>query len=96
MENKRFFFNEWGFLAKVDPELFELRRKKAIEELLRDSGKPTLHHSRLQSEIDTAKDLDKDPQQTLLESAKELRDQLTLLENRLALMKVMIKERDVQ
>ena len=31
-------FEEWMFLAKVDPELFEARRRRAIAEYLESSG----------------------------------------------------------
>jgi len=34
-----FFFEEWAFLARIDPEAFERRRRKVINEFLSTSGR---------------------------------------------------------
>lgn len=64
--NLDFHFNEWVFLAKADPELFEQRRRQAIARFLNQSG---VHRQRLevlQSKIDRERERADSPQQAVV------------------------------
>ncbi|HEX8962525.1 MAG TPA: DUF3135 domain-containing protein [Rhodocyclaceae bacterium] len=47
-----FYFNEWAFLAKSDPALFEQRRREYIGAFLSRSGAHREHLETLQAKID--------------------------------------------
>lgn len=74
-----FFFEEWAFLAKVDPEAFERRRRKVIDEFLRNSGRKRALGERLQREIDAVRGRAEEPMQALLAISGMLYEQLGFL-----------------
>ncbi len=47
-----FHFSEWAFLARVDPDAFERRRRMTIERFLNKSGRQKSLGLTLQREID--------------------------------------------
>jgi hypothetical protein len=64
--NLDFYFNEWAFLAKADPEVFERRREQYIAKFLSQSG---IHRRRLellQAKIDRERELAATPQQAVV------------------------------
>lgn len=66
MIDTNFHFHEWAFLAKVDPEAFEIRRRKTLDQFLQDSSdRQRMLGKRLQREIDTERRLAGNPQLAL-------------------------------
>ncbi|MDD5248927.1 MAG: DUF3135 domain-containing protein [Rhodocyclaceae bacterium] len=64
--NLDFYFNEWAFLAKTDPAVFERRREQTIAEFLSQAG---IHRQRLellQSQVDRAREVAATPQQAVV------------------------------
>ena len=55
------YFNEWAFMAKADPEVFEQRREDCINELLSKSGQHRQQLQALQSRIDAQRKLANSP-----------------------------------
>lgn len=51
-QETEFVFEQWAFLAKIDPEAFESRRRKFLEAFIASSGRNELSGKRLQREID--------------------------------------------
>ncbi len=72
-------FEEWMFLAKVDPELFEARRRRAIAEFLESSGSQRAIGEALQREIDFEIRRAHNPLAGLQAVAKMMCEQLTFL-----------------
>lgn len=60
-----FYFNEWAFLAKVDPVLFEQRRKEALADFLVQSGAHRAQLERLQSKVDCVRERAATPEQAM-------------------------------
>lgn len=60
------YFNEWAFLAKTDPELFERRRETYIEQLLIGSGTHRPQLETLQARIDANRALLASPEEAAL------------------------------
>lgn len=60
------YFNEWAFLAKTDPELFERRREAYIERLLVGSGNHRPQLETLQARIDAKRALLATPEEATL------------------------------
>jgi hypothetical protein len=60
-----FYFNEWAFLAKSDPELFEQRRQEYIAAFLSQSGAHRQQLQVLQSKIDQQRKQAATPEQAL-------------------------------
>lgn len=61
-----YYFNEWAFLAKADPEAFERRRKQYIDDFLRRTGRHRRRLEALQASIDAERRPEVPPQQTVL------------------------------
>jgi hypothetical protein len=57
-----FYFNEWAFLAKTDPALFEQRRREYIGAFIRHSGAHRPQLETLQSKIDQQRELAATPE----------------------------------
>lgn len=60
------YFNEWAFLARTDPEVFERRRQEYIGSFLNHSG---LHRARLealQASIDARRASAANPQESVM------------------------------
>jgi len=64
--SENFAFHEWAFLARVDPEAFETRRRATIAEFIADSGARNGVGNSLQAEIDAVRQRAGDPQSALL------------------------------
>lgn len=64
--NLDFHFNEWVFLAKADPELFEQRRRQLIAAFLNQSGVHRQRLEKLQSQIDQERERAGSPQQAVV------------------------------
>ncbi|WP_153111619.1 DUF3135 domain-containing protein [Propionivibrio limicola] len=78
-----FIFEEWAFLARVDPEAFEIRRRKAIGEFLGTSGRQRVLGEMLQRRIDAARVEAETPQAALVVIARMLCEELDVLGNEL-------------
>lgn len=74
-----FFFEEWAFLAKVDPEAFERRRRKVIDEFLSNSGRQRALGEQLQREIDAVRGRAGEPLEALLAISGMLYEHLGFL-----------------
>lgn len=74
-----FFFEEWAFLAKVDPEAFERRRRKVIDEFLGNSGRQRALGEQLQREIDAVRGRAGEPLEALLAISGMLYEHLGFL-----------------
>lgn len=78
--NTDFHFQEWAFLAKVDPEAFEIRRRKVVEQFLQNSSeRQRTVGRRLQREIDANRNLIDDPQVALAAISRMLWQQVSFL-----------------
>lgn len=71
-----FFFEEWAFLARVDPDAFERRRRNVIAEFLAGSSRQRVLGESLQARIDLARGRAAEPQQALLNIFSMLREEL--------------------
>ena len=92
-----FFFEEWAFLAKVDPEAFERRRRKVIDEFLSNSGRQRALGEQLQREIDAVRGRTEEPLEALLAISSMLYEQLRFLGEELhALRNAVGKLRDAK
>ncbi len=60
-----FYFNEWAFLAKTSPALFEKRRQETIETFLGRSGVHRPRLEALQSMIDEQRELAATPERAV-------------------------------
>lgn len=75
-----FHFQEWAFLAKVDPEAFELRRRKVVEQFLENSSdRQRTVGRRLQREIDANRHPIDDPRLALAAISRMLWQQVGFL-----------------
>jgi hypothetical protein len=81
------FFEEWAFLARVDPEAFERRRRKVIDEFLSNSGRHRPGAEILQRRIDALRGRSKDPRECLLAISRLMHDQLVCLGDELNSLK---------
>jgi len=81
-----FFFEEWAFLARIDPEAFERRRLKAIDEFLSMSCRQRILGEMLQHQIDATRVQAGNPQAALQALAKMLGDELVFLGEELNLL----------
>lgn len=80
MISSAFHFQEWAFLAKVDPRAFEARRLKALEQFLEASSERQRALGRsLQREIDAERRLSDDPRQSLATISKMMWQQTHFL-----------------
>lgn len=61
-----FYFNEWAFLAKTDPALFEQRRRETIAAFLDGSGKHRVRLEALQSKIDQQREQAATPERAVV------------------------------
>lgn len=55
------YFNEWAFMAKTDPEVFEQRREQCISKLLSRCGPHRQQLQALQAKIDEQRKLANSP-----------------------------------
>lgn len=81
------FFEEWAFLARVDPDAFERRRRKVIDEFLSNSVRRRPGAELLQRQIDALRSRCSDPRQSLLVISRMLHDQLVCLDDELNSLK---------
>jgi hypothetical protein len=78
--NTDFHFHEWAFLAQVDPDAFELRRRTVLDQFLRDSSdRQRLLGQGLQREIDAARRMSADPGEALSVISRMLWQQVGFL-----------------
>ena len=82
-----FFFEEWAFLASIDPAAFERRRRQVIAEFLRTSGQQRACGELLQRRIDVLRERIVDPRESLVAMARMLSEQLNLLGEHLDAMR---------
>ncbi|HEX8987028.1 MAG TPA: DUF3135 domain-containing protein [Rhodocyclaceae bacterium] len=61
-----FYFNEWAFLARTDPALFESRRREMIAAFLDQSGVRRERLEALQSKIDQQRELAATPERAVV------------------------------
>ena len=59
-------FNEWAFMAKTDPEVFERCRERCINGFLSSSGRHRQRLQALQSRIDGQRKLANSPQEAVV------------------------------
>ena len=85
-----FVFEEWVFLAKVDPEAFELRRRRFLEEFIAASGKNELLGNWLQREIDHVRAHAATPAAALCSITGMMCDQLLFLGEELKSLRVQL------
>jgi hypothetical protein len=78
-----FFFEEWAFLARVDPEAFEQRRRVVIAGFLATSLRPRALGEALQARIDLARGRAAEPLEALLTIALMLHAELGRLGEKL-------------
>lgn len=78
-----FHFNEWCFLAQVDPAAFERRRALAISDFLERSGRHRPRLESLQAVIDTEREQATTPTAAMLMISSKLQGSLCLLEEEL-------------
>jgi hypothetical protein len=69
--NLDFYFNEWAFLAKTDPALFERRRREYIAAFLNRSGVHRARLEALQCQIDQQREQAATPEKAV-EAISEL------------------------
>jgi hypothetical protein len=81
------FFEEWAFLARVDPEAFERRRRKVIDQFISSSGRHRPAAELLQRRIDALRGRSNDPRECLLVISRLLHDQLVCLGDELNSLK---------
>lgn len=81
------FFEEWAFLARVDPDAFERRRRKVIDEFLNSSVRRRPGAELLQRKIDALRGRCTDPAQSLLLISRMLHAQLVCLDDELNSLK---------
>lgn len=74
-----FHFDDWAVLAKLDPEAFEMRRKRVIEAFLSNSGAKVSLGKALQREIDFERQRAATPREALQRIAKMMCQQLDFL-----------------
>ena len=91
MERNKFFFREWSFIAKVDPETFESRRRKTLGDALQQLGSLREHGERLQVEIDAARIRSEDPETAILEAISQLNHRLSSLDDDLTALAQELK-----
>jgi hypothetical protein len=65
MDPDHLHFNEWAFMAKTDPEVFERCRERCINEWLSRTGKHRPCLEALQSKIDAERKRAGSPQQAV-------------------------------
>ncbi|MFZ2268219.1 MAG: DUF3135 domain-containing protein [Azonexus sp.] len=85
-----FFFEEWAFLARVDPEAFERRRRNLIAEFLAASPRQRALGEALQARIDLARGRAAEPLEALLVIAAMLRAELGRLAEKLHALYVVL------
>lgn len=78
-----FFFEEWAFLTRVDPEAFERRRRNVIAEFLAASPCQRALGEALQARIDLARGRAAEPLEAMLVVALMLRGELGRLAEKL-------------
>jgi hypothetical protein len=61
-----FYFNEWAFLARTDPALFEQRRSEMIHAFLGRVGSHRQKLEALQSKIDQQRELAATPERAVV------------------------------
>ncbi len=61
-----FYFNEWAFLARTDPELFERRRREFVDGFVNSGGEHKPHLEALQREIDHQRELAATPERAVV------------------------------
>ncbi|HEX5394386.1 MAG TPA: DUF3135 domain-containing protein [Rhodocyclaceae bacterium] len=84
MESKLdFHFNEWCFLARIDPDAFECRRLRLIEDFLSRSGHHRPRLEALQASIDKERDEAGSTAETLLMLSRKMCGALWLLKEEL-------------
>lgn len=81
-----FYFNEWAFLARTDPELFERRRREFVDAFVNSSGEHKPRLESLQREIDHQRELAATPERAVVvisklmcESLSDLGEKMTTL-----------------
>jgi hypothetical protein len=87
-----FFFEEWAFLARVDPEAFERRRRNLIAEFLAASPRQRALGEALQNRIDQARGRAAEPLEALLAIALMLRAELGRLAEKLHALYAVLDE----
>lgn len=60
------YFNEWAFLARTDPEVFERRRQEYIGSFLNHSGRHRARLEALQTSIDARRACAANPQESVV------------------------------
>lgn len=60
------YFNEWAFLARTDPEIFERRRKEYIGSFLSGTGVHRPRLEALQARIDAQRSLADTPEEAVM------------------------------
>lgn len=78
-----FHFSEWCFLAQVDPDAFERRRLRLIEDFLSRSGRHRPRLECLQAAIDKEREASDSTAETLLMLSRKMCGALWLLEEEL-------------
>lgn len=91
MERNKFFFQEWSFIAKVDPETFESRRRRTLGDALQQLGSLREHGERLQAEIDAARIRSEDPERAILVAISQLNHRLSSLDDDLTALAEELK-----
>ena len=87
-----FFYEEWAFLARIDPALFETHRRQLIDEFLIAAGSERQKEegARLQREIDATIQGASDSKAALLAIARMLCGQLSHLGEELSALKTQL------
>jgi hypothetical protein len=78
-----FHFSEWCFLARIDPEAFERRRVRLIEDFISQSGHHRPRLESLQAAIDGEREQTSSATEPLLMLSRKMCGALWLLEEEL-------------
>lgn len=78
-----FHFSEWCFLARIDPDAFERRRVRLIEDFLSRSGRHRSRLENLQAAIDREREEAGSAREVLLMLSRKMCGSLWLLEEEL-------------
>ncbi|MGE5467400.1 MAG: DUF3135 domain-containing protein [Ignavibacteria bacterium] len=79
-----FYFNEWAFLARTDPALFEQKRRDFIEAFLSRSGVHRARLEALQSKIDQHREQAATPERAVVAISALMCDSLSELGGQMA------------
>ncbi|MGE5470993.1 MAG: DUF3135 domain-containing protein [Bacteroidota bacterium] len=86
-----FFFEEWAFLARVDPEAFERRRQETIASFIRASGSQRAEGERLQAQVDQLRARLPDPRESLLAITQLMYQSVNLLGEKMQSLQTLLR-----